>query len=304
MKILSLIMNLVACTLSNLLGTGLKACTFDFRTPSVVILLEKGYKILAGDIPNLAYFKILQQKGKCIILNGVVDFKDDTPADDLGKRASTGKEYLTLKHPYKWTFTFNNGLYFYKAMCALESNNRYDVILLDSKGDMLLSQDKQGNGRGLDLGILNNGKYMIGNDNENSMTVQIDRLDFDQNVSWIKAENLDFSPSDIDGINDINIQIDATAPGTSLVFTPKLSDMNHLLEGLVVTNLRVKKNGATITPTAISYITNAGKVTLTVGALIATDVVTVELWDNSVPSGVINQSGDLYKSNVATVTVA
>lgn len=310
MKQLSAILYLVACGLDSLLGTGLKACSFDFRTPRVLILLEKGFTILPSETPNLAFFRGLQQKGKAIVLQGVVQFDNSTPDDEIGKRASTGKEYLTLKNPYKWKYTFDNGLYFYKACTALESNDRYDLIMLDDKGDMLLSSTVDGKGKGLDLGMLNSGAYMIGNDNMNAISVQIDRLDFDKKVSWITANNLDFGPSDLDGINDIILfaaPVNSTA--TSIVVTTTLSDRSHFVDGLTLANFRVKKTiaGVTtvITPSAIASDASAKTYTFTVPASAIGTVYTVETFDSTLTvNTILTPLGILYKGNVATVTVA
>lgn len=310
MKTLNLILNLISCSLSWLMGTGLKGCTFNIRTPKTLILVEKGFAILPTEIPNLSFFRNLQQRGKAIILNGVVDFADSTPDDDLGKRSATGKEYLTLKHPYKWKFTFDNGLNFYKALNYLESNERYDLILLDDKGDMLLASGRDGSAKGLDLGLLSNGKYMIGNENSQSITVQIDRLDFDKNVSWIPASELDFSPTDLDGVNDISLAIAPLAvAGTSLIVTTLLGDKSHFVDGLILANFKVKKTTAgvttTITPTGTAVADATAKTyTLTIPTATASTVYSVETFDSTLNvSTILTATGDLYRGNVATVTV-
>lgn len=310
MKTLSAILYLVACGLDSLLGTGLKACSFDFRTPRVLILLEKGFVILPTETPNLAFFRTLQQKGKAIILQGVVQFDNSTPEDEVGKRASTGEEYLTLKNPYKFKFTFDAGLYFAKALFALESNKRFDLIMLDDKGDMLLSSASDGKAKGLDVGFLNSGTYTIGNDNMTSITLQVNRLDFDKNVSWITANNLDFEPGDLDGVNDILLSISpVNATATSIVTTATLSDKSHFVDGLTLANFRVKKTvaGVTtiITPSALVVDASTKTYAFTVPASANGTVYTVETFDLALTvNTILTPLGVLYKANVATVTVA
>ena len=53
MATFSQIINKVNCGAAELLGTGNKFCKFDLRTPSVIVLLEKGLKVLPGDTFNL-----------------------------------------------------------------------------------------------------------------------------------------------------------------------------------------------------------------------------------------------------------
>jgi hypothetical protein len=310
MALFSTIINKVSCGLAELLGTGLKFCKFDFRTPSVIALVQKGLKILPGDDFNLAYVQALQQQGKATILKGVVDFADNTPDNDRGTRAATGKMFTTLKHPYMWTFTFDNGLNFYKAITKLDSNEQYDIILFDTKGDVLMSMDAQGNGRGLDLGLLDTGKYVIGNENSQTITVQVDRQNFDNTVSWITNENLDFNAGqDLDGYNDVELAMVAPANlATTVVFTVSAKSNNKLvpLEGLVVADLLYQVDGVTVVPSLLTAsATIPGQYTLTVAALATGDVLTLKLYDAviSPPANIINMDGVMFKSNLATTTV-
>lgn len=304
----STIINKVNCGAGELLGTGNKFCKFDLRTPSVIVLLQKGYKILPGDDFNLAYIQELQQKGQAIVLKGVVDFANNTPENDYGTRAATGKMFTTLKHPYQWMFTFDNGLYFHKAISALESNELYDIILFDDKGDALLAQDGQGNGRGLDLGILSTGAYVIGNENAQTIMVQVDRVSFDRNAAWITNENLDFLASqDLDGYNDVTMEI-PVAPinlATTFNFTVNATANNKLyaLEGLVIADLLYTVDGVTTVPTLLTPTTPAGTYTLTVPALATGEVLALSLFDSPLNSYIINLDGVLYKSNIATTVV-
>jgi len=308
MGLFSTIINKVSCGLAELLGTGLKFCKFDFRTPAVIVLVQKGLKILPSDDFNLAYIQELQQLGKATVLKGVVDFADNTPDNDRGTRAATGKMFTTLKHPYMWTFTFDNGLNFYKAITKLDSNEQYDIILFDVKGDALLSMDNQGNGRGLDLGLLDTGKYVIGNENSQTITVQVDRQNFDNTVSWITNENLDFTAAqDLDGYNDVTIAMVAPAnAATTVVFTVTATANNKLvpLEGLVIADLLYQVDGVTVVPTLLTPSpTVSGQYTLTVASLSTGDVLTLKLYDAALPANIINMDGDMFKSNIATTTV-
>lgn len=308
MALFSTIINKVSCGAAELLGTGTRFCKFDLRTPSVIVLLEKGYKILPSETFDLAFVQELQQLGKAIVLKGVVDFVDNTPDNDMGTRAATGKMFLTLKHPYNWTFTFDNGLNFHKAIAKLESNEQYDIILFDDKGDALLAQDSLGNGRGLDLGLLSTGKYVIGNENAQTITVQVDRFNFDNNAAWITNENLDFvANQDLDGYNDVSIEI-PVAPAdlaTTISFTVTATSNNKLvgLTGLAIADLLYQVDGVTTVPTLLAAGVNAGEYTLTVPALGTGEVLSLRLFDSVLNATIINLDGALYKSTVGTTVV-
>jgi len=311
------ILNKLACGLAQILGTGLAFCKFNFKQPKTIALIQKGYKFLPGDDFDLAAIKELQQRGKAIILQGVTDFVDNTPDNDRRTFGATGKMTTTLKHPYLWTFTFDNGLQFYKAVVALESNEEYDIILFDVMGNALLAKDPQGNGRGLDLGLFDTGKYVIGNENSETITVQVDRYNFDSQVAWIEAANLDFNAGqDLDGYNDLAIVMIAPAnAATTIDFSVHVGDGTAsgtpklvALEGLAASDLLLQKTVAGVTTTVTKTMAAgavAGEYVLTVPAVATGDVYTLRTNDAVLvpPTEIIDLDGVLYKSNTASTIV-
>lgn len=307
MALISAILNKVSCGLSELLGTGQKFCKFDFRTPTTIVLLQKGYKIPPETDFNLEYVQQLAQKGIAIIIDGVKGFTNNTPENTFGTYEATGEQYLTLKSPYMWQFTFNSGLYYYKALAKLESNGQYDILLFDTKGDMIGAMDNQGNLRGLDLGLFSVGAYIIGNDNTETVTVQVNRANFDNQVAWITNENLDFTASqDLDGYNDTTITLVAPADAaTTVLFSINATSNNKLvaLQGLAKTDLLYQVDGATVAITTLTALPVAGNYSLTVPAVDTGDVITLQLFDSTLNANIILLEGAMYKSNVATTTV-
>lgn len=307
MGLISAILNKVSCGLSELLGTGQKFCKFDFRTPTTIVLLQKGYKIAPETDFNLEYVQQLAQRGLAVIIDGVKGFTNNTPENTFGTYEATGEQYLTLKSPYMWQFTFNSGLYYYKALAKLESNGQYDILLFDTKGDMIGAMDNQGNLRGLDLGLFSVGAYIIGNDNTETVTVQVNRENFDSQVAWITNENLDFTASqDLDGYNDTTITLTAPADGaTTVQFSINATSNNKLvaLLGLAKEDLLYTVGGVTTTITTLTALPTPGQYSITVPAVDTGDVLTLQLFDSELNANIILLEGTLYKSNVATTTV-
>lgn len=303
---LSAILNKVNCGASGLLGNGGKFCPIDIDTPKLIVLVEKGLKVLPSDDFNLAYIQELQQKGRAHVFKGVVNFTDNTPENELGTYEATGEKYLTMKAPYELTFIFDRGLYSYKALTRYESNGLYDLWIFDVKNDMFGSQDSSGNLRGLNAGLVTIGKYGIGKENSQMMTVQINRADFDNNVAWITNENLDFTAEqDLDGYNDVTITLTAPAnAATTLSFSVKATSNNKSvpLEGLALADLLYQVDGVTATPTLLTS-PSPGNYVLTVPALSTGDVLTLTTFDSGLNAYIINLDGVLYKSNIATTTV-
>lgn len=297
-------LNVVNCGASDVLGTGLAGCKIDRKRVVALGLLQRGTKIDAN--VTKAYIQNLQQTGKLIYLKGVVTFADNTPDDSYATADGSGIKSLISKMPYEFLATFDNGINFQKALKSISGNGNYDLVVFDVEDVMWFTQNLAGDVKGFSLGMHESGKYM-GQDGTNkaSQTLMLqltERNEVDERMAWLKP--LDFTPNDLDGANDVIIVIDPiTTASTTIVFTPTLIDGSHLVEGLILANLRVTRNGITLTPSAISYATNMGKVTLTVSANTTADIVTIKLYDAIIPANTILSLDTLYKSNVATKVV-
>jgi len=306
MGTISTIVNNLSCGANAQMGTGTKFCPQDIENPTVVVFAEKGTKIAPEIDFNLAYFQEMQQKGQLIVLNGVVSFTDNTAENEVGTRESTGIKYGTMLPPYDFTFVFDNGIQFYKALAKLEGSKNYDIFIFDVKNDMFGALDRQGNFRGLDCQYIGVGGYKIGKENSQSLMVQVSRADFDNSVAWISNENLDFTAEqDLDGYNDIDIALTAPANlATTLDFKVYAKSNNKLvpLTGLVIADLLLKVDGVSVTPTLLAS-TVDGEYTLTSAAYSTGDVVSLQLYDGVKNASIINLDGTMYKSNVATTVV-
>tara|TARA_R110000782_G_scaffold83895_1_gene164039 strand:+ start:2790 stop:3701 length:912 start_codon:yes stop_codon:yes gene_type:complete len=298
-------LNVLNCSSSDVVGTGLAGCRIDRKRVVAIGLLAKG-TILSG-LVDKAYIQNLQQLGKLIYLKGVITFADNTPDPTIITREGSGFKTLVSELPYEYLATFDNGQNFQKALKSLSGNGNYDLVLWDVDDVMWLTKSLAGDAKGFALGMHNSGKY-VGNDGTNaaSQTLMLqltERSEVDERMSFVTAT--DYSSNDIDGVNDVNIAISPIAAlSTSIVFAPYLLDGSHLVEGLTIPNLRVTRNGIIVVPTAISYTATEGKVTLTVSSNTAASVVTVQLFDSSLVKPVILSAADvLYKSNVATAVV-
>jgi len=307
MGIISTIVNNLSCGANAQAGTGTKFCPQDIENPTVVVFAEKGTKIAPEIDFNLAYFQEMQQKGQLIVLNGVVSFTDNTAENEVGTRESTGIKYGTMLPPYDFTFTFDNGLQYYKALTKLEGSKNYDMFIFDVKNDMFGALDRQGNFRGLDCQYIGVGSYKIGKENAQNLMIQLSRTDFDNNIGFIANENLDFTAEqDTDGYNDIDITLTAPADAaTTLAIKVYAKSNNKLvaLTGLAKEDFLLKVEGSSVTITTLTSGVIPGEYTLTVPAFNTGDEVSLQLYDGVLNASIINLDGTMYKSNVATTVV-
>jgi hypothetical protein len=294
--------NKVDCSGSGVIGTGLAGCRIDRKRVTALGLLKKGF-IFAEEVTK-DYLRELQQDGTLIMLQGVVSFADNTAEDNIITREGSGIKVVAGKNPYEYTATFDNGINFHKALTSLSSYEAYDLILFDVDNTLFGTTPKAGGLKGLALGMFENGKYTGSNGTDSaSQTVMfqcINRIEWDAYAGWITNDNLDFIYTELTGVNQVLVSVNpVVALATSLVVSALLLDKTHPVEGLLVSNFKVIKNGSVIVPSASSYSSTTKKYTLTIPAVTAADVYEVSL-----NGTILTTLGVLYKSNTATAIVA
>lgn len=293
--------NAVNCDGNGVIGTGLAGCRIDRKRVTSLGLVKKGFKF-AQEIDK-DYMRQLQQAGTLIMLQGVVSFEDATADDNIITRAGSGFKVVAGKNPYEYNVTFDNGINFHKALTSLSGYNAYDLVLFDVDDSMFFTVTKSGDAKGFTLGMFENGKYMGANGTDASMqtvTLQIiERAEIDERMSYITSNNLDFSANELEGVNEVLITVDPIASAsTTIVLSAFLLDKTHAVEGLLVGDFKVVRNGASVTPSLAVYNATTKKYTLTVTANTTGNIVEVSLKDI-----VLTPADVLYKSNTASVVV-
>ena len=293
--------NTVNCGASGVLGTGLAGCREDRKRVTALGLVEKGF-VFAQEITK-DYMRSLQEDGTLIMLQGVVSFEDSTADDNIITRAGSGIKVVAGKNPYEHTVTFDNGINFHKALTSLSGYGNYDLILFDVDNSMFFTVTKSGNPKGFTLGMFENGKYMGANGTDassQSILLQlIDRAEIDERMSWITSSELDFSYAELTGVNEVLVSVDPiVTASTTILVSAFLLDKTHPVEGLLVGDFSVIRNGVAVVPSAVTYSSTTKKYTLTVTANTTADVVEVSLNDI-----ILTLADVLYKSNTVTVVV-
>lgn len=292
--------NKIDCSGSGVIGTGLAGCRIDRQRVTALGLVKKGF-VFANEITK-AYLRTLQQNGTLIMLQGVVSFADNTAEDTIITREGSGIKKVAGKMPYEYSATFDNGINFHKALTSLSSYEAYDLVLFDVDNTLWGTTPKTGGFKGLTMGMFENGKYTGSNGTDSAnqvVTFQlINRIEWDLYAGWIENDDLDFIYTELTGVNEVLLKSNPITAGTSIVVSAFLLDKTHPVEGLLFTDFKVTKNGVVNNPTVAVYNANTKQYTLTVGALVATDVVEVSL------NGTILTPLDvLYKSNMVSVIV-
>jgi len=293
--------NTIDCSQSGVLGTGLAGCRIDKKRVVALGLVQKGY--LFEDEINKAYLRSLQQDGILIMLQDVVGYEDATADDNVITRPGSGIKVVAGKNPYEKKVTFDNGVSFFIALTSLSGYQSYDLVEFDVDGNMWFTVNKSGVPKGFTLGMFENGKYMESNGvDASSQTINmqlIERSEIDQRLSWKTSDFLDFSPRELTGVNEVILTVDPiVTASTSIVVSAFLLDKIHPVEGLLIPDFTLTRNGLPLTPSAVAYSSTTKKYTFTVTANTTADIVTVDLNDI-----VLTAADVLYKSDVKTVVV-
>lgn len=304
------ILNQVNCGGSNANGTSIDYCKFDLNRVTTIGLVQRKYAFQDDEINLLTGVQLLQQQGKLIILQGVRAQVDNTAEDNIKTYDGSGEKSVISKYPYEWTFTFENGLAWHTAVQFVNSNKQYDLVMWDDKGTCFLATSEQGEVYGLSTIMVNVNKYMSGagtDSSTNSITIQVNRSQFDNYVRGIVSENLDYTADlDLDGYKDLEITLTAPADTeTTISFTVKTKLDNHLvaIEGLEKEDFLLIIAGATVVPTTLTAGLVPGEYSFTVPALATAEVITLKTRDSVNSTDIINVDSILYKSNTATTVV-
>lgn len=299
--------NVVNCAGGDLLGTGQEACPFDWDRVEVLELSLRSY--VYTEVQDLDQVQTEQQLEKLIIIKGIKSFNLVPLEPNINTADGSGYKSVIGELPYEYTVLFEaNGVNFWKALRSLNSKDRFNIAFYDAQGNKIFSQSKTGAFKGFSVKMLFTGQYKGAEGNtpaEYKMTIQLTDFKEMDRQSWIVAEQLNFSPADLDGVNDIILTPEPLIIGaTSLVVKTTLLDKSHFVDGLVLNNFRIRKDGVVVVASAIAHDHDAKTYTFTIPASTA-GVYTIETFDstNTVSTIKVAPSGLLYKSNLASLVV-
>tara|TARA_R100000951_G_scaffold116799_1_gene131160 strand:+ start:7312 stop:8262 length:951 start_codon:yes stop_codon:yes gene_type:complete len=308
-------LNITNCSVADLIGSGQVGCKFDFKNLKDLRFWKKGTVTASTDTYNKAYLRTQQQAGNMIPVQDLYDFTWTDPTDEVETAEATGLEGTTRKGLYGLTAMWRKGLYQQRILEALEGDDIWDVQLVDDEGNELWSETSSGGARGFStsrVSVMGISFNKGGTSQKTSISIQFSNsLQFNRNLAWIAAENLDYFRDEITGANQVSVTVPTAPSDTDTTFAAKtlLARGGAFVSGLTdLANWIVKVNGATVTPTGTAVADSDAKTyTFTVSALSTSDVVTVALYDSVAASStiILNPGTDdvLYKSSTGTTTV-
>jgi hypothetical protein len=305
-------LNTVECGASGLIGSGRLGCPIDPENIKHLYALQAGTKI-TGTLDRAA-IRTLQKDGKLVPLLDAYDVTWSSEENQVETSASLGVKSKSRSGLYELTAMFANGIYFQKVLKSMEGQGRWDIILVDDAENLFGSTGRNDEFKGFKVGMfaVNPYTFKSGSDSgKTSITIQFTRSsEFNQDVAYIAAESLDFMPSDIDGVNQVRLDLSGLANASTSIVAKVVLDKDNktYIGGLALSEFLVKVNGATITPSGVTEDAANKQYTFTVAALNTDDSVEVSLYDSGNNKGIIEVGTApdevLYQSKTATGIVA
>ena len=306
MAILNTIINLVACGVSSALGTGFKGCRPYFKKTEQLWFVSRGFVFDGTKALDTTYAQELQAEGKLLVVKKIQGFTDNS-SDDQIETLENGVKRVTTLGLYEFLVNFINGMYFQTALTSLNSFGAYDVLFVDTEGNILGTKASNGSLKGFSVGMLQAARLTFATDaagQREGLAFQLtDRAELDENYVFIQKQS-GFDPRTLEGVNEVDlVYVNAPAAAdTALTVKATLRQSGSVVSGLGFGDFLVTKNGTTANPTAATE-TN-GTYVLTVTALASEDIVDTRLYDNTNSHIAVTLDGCLYKSSTITATVA
>ena len=300
---------------SDVRGTGSGRCDIrSFGDPRGLILFQKGWSLsVSTDTLDEATYKSQIAQLIAFPLTELYNFEQATPENEKNT-SSTG--VLTEVRPGKpqFSFMYDKGSCFHKAIYDKRGKNRWDLGIIFETGVLLASNQDATRLIGFDMGMLSveTFKLVQGTDPEMS-TAMIQLLDADQfndKHEFFTFDSLGFNMNQIDGVVELSLSYPtAPATGTSVVVSVVGScNSDELVGGLDdAANWRI--GGTQASPTTISavaYDAVNGNYTFTLDTPLASnDTVQFELYNSTDSVRVVEDSaGTQYKGRAPLATIA
>lgn len=304
------IVNKVDCAIAARKGTGSKHCSYKEGVPRTFWLSKRGFDY--ATIADLTAEGIAQeiQKGNIYPMPSGFGFERLTEANTV-ETSNIGLSSLSRKGIYKYRYTWDKDDRLQEVMSSFDSNDVYDYVAIDSKGNMKLTQNGESL-TGASVGLFDTDPFTEGDGSVSGKVGAMIELnnpqDYNQFAAYIAQDNLNFRPLKVEGINDVTLSLTSfAAAATEVGFTAFLKDHTTAFAGADITDFKLVKNGvavdlsgATLTEGEPGVYTLSG-----LDALAASDVLALSTWDDVAKTvSVIKDSVSVYRGSAVTEVVA
>ncbi len=301
------IVNKVNCAIAARKGTGTKHCSYKEGMPRTFWLAKRGFDFATIADLTAEGIALEIQKGNINPMPLGFSFERLTEENTV-ETSPLGLSSLSRKGIYKYRFLWDKDDTLQSVLSSYDSNDIYDYVSLDSKGNMKLTQN--GNKiTGASVGLFDTQPFTESDGSAagkvGAMVELNNSQDYNQYAAYFAQANLPFRPLKVEGINDIDLVLTGFAAGSEVTFTAFLKDGTTAFSGGEVTDFKILVNGTAVTPSGIVE-GEPGNYTATLAApLVAADVLKLSTWDSAVSTvPVIKDGTTVYRGSEVTEVVA
>ena len=303
---------------SDTLGTGSGRCDIrSFGDPRGIILFQKGWSLpvgadLAATLTETIYKSQLAQL-IAFPLTELYNFEQPTPENEKNT-SSTGILTEVRAGKPQFSFMYDKGSCFHKALYDKRGKNRWDLGIIFETGVLLASNQAATEIRGFDMGMLSveTFKFVQGTDPEMStaMIQLVDADQFNDKHEFFTFDALGFNMNLIDGVVELSLSYNVAPTATTSIVLDVVGSCNadELVAGLDdAANWRLGGTQASATTIdSIAYDAVNGRYTLTLTPTLATgDTVQPELFNSTDSVRVVEDAtGTQYKGRAPLATIA
>ena len=293
-------------------GTGIRACDLaSFGDAKGLALLKKGITkpITNGEVDfDLASYTLDVKKLNIFPLIGIYDFGQETPENEVNT-SSTGVMTEIRAGKPQFSFMFDKGGCFHKALYDKRGKSRWDVAIVFESGILMATNSKGDLLKGFDAGMLSVDTFKLVQGTDPQMSTAkvqfLDAEEFNERFVFIPFT----TSGDLDsvtGVVETAIKLDALAGSTiEASITSGCNTGDSILDLDDVSNFVLLGTQATATTiTAVSYNANTNKYAFTLdNPLVAADTAQIQLNDGTYKV-VEDTVGNLYKGTSNLVVVS
>ena len=280
-------MNAVICGAAGLVGSGTKGCKIDPENIAALLAFPAG-TVITEELTRES-IRQMQKEGNLVVLPNIYDMVWAPEENQLVTSPSRGFQSLAREGLYSFTAQFDNGIHFQKTLTSMTGRN-WEIVLVDVADNMWGTEIPNGGGfKGFRTSFFAANPYIFKTGTEGGHTelaVQFARSrELNAHAAVITAEQLDFLPTDLDGVNEVSLQIASLAAGDVQV-RATLQDNDTFIDGLSESDFLVKADGATVAVTTATA--DASTKSYTLDAAVSADQrVEITLYDSSNNSPVV-----------------
>src|SRR6187402_1191171 len=280
--------------------TGLLGCQTEFGTPLHMIGVRKGFVIPKDTIFDKVYIDTQTQLGIFIPVVDADSF-EELSSEDTFNTNTRGVDRLSTPGLPKYKLTYQSGHEFYKQISKLTSFKSLDWIWGDGEGNWRLGVNSNGDFVGYSAGqttaMMTKTKVQGGDPESKSITVQmLDREQWDRNYAILARASLTFSPSDIMGVNGVEIIVQPIAAAATSIDIQVLLSADRMtpVEGLELEEFLITVNGV---PSIATTLTESpdGHYVIAIDSPPAAAKVVVSTYDIALKTLAILVDGFLYR---------